>query len=405
MPNRKIKTISTPEVMSINGELRVLSKKDKYRQEVELWILNDIITENNWIYENLEKHRALFAGTPILVAYVGSKIGDGHNFTEIRDKDGNVSASFMAATAERIVGYFPNQDAIRIEEVDNVKWIVGSGYIWTWYAQELVSKLEQQGLKGMNVSVETLVNQGRNVNGAEIFTDYTILGTTILGDDVAPAVKNANIHVLSALGARDVKKITQLKVASMSNPRKSARNNDKGVTPMDERIADIPENATTESICEKDSCNASSEDILKAQIKELKDKLHKMESERDIAVQTAEGLRKAEINRRCEAVKDTILCRMSEVKAYSDVDIAEDICNDMMTDEQLKAYAEMENADGEFYGEIEARKEVDARCMSVMLNNSTRKATTADKYVWEAGINECSEQPSGISAAISRILK
>lgn len=86
---------------------------------VELWLLNDATTENGWRYEKLREHMGKFATTPILIAYVGSKIGDGHNFSEEKNPiTGEVSPSFMDATAERIVGFFEKKEDIRIEEKD-----------------------------------------------------------------------------------------------------------------------------------------------------------------------------------------------------------------------------------------------------------------------------------------------
>ena len=67
----------------------------------------------------------------------------------------------MSATAERIVGWFRDESDIRLETIDNKVWIVGTGYIWKWYAQELVAKLRGQGRgkSEMSVSIETLIDE------------------------------------------------------------------------------------------------------------------------------------------------------------------------------------------------------------------------------------------------------
>ena len=118
----KFKTVSAGgKMVSATGTLRILSEVDGWRQKVELWLLNSDVNRNNWRYINLEKHKDLFAETPILVAYVGDQIGDGHNFEEVREADGSVTASFMASTAERIVGFFKSAADIRIEEKDGKK--------------------------------------------------------------------------------------------------------------------------------------------------------------------------------------------------------------------------------------------------------------------------------------------
>ena len=55
-------------------------------------------------FSNVERYADPFLGTPILCAYVDGQVGDGHNMKEYEDPDGNTRYSFMAPTAERIVG-------------------------------------------------------------------------------------------------------------------------------------------------------------------------------------------------------------------------------------------------------------------------------------------------------------
>ena len=145
------------------------------------------------------------------MAYTGNKVGDGHNFRMKRDENGEAYASFTDANAERIVGWFKNEDDIRIEEKDGVRWIVGDGTIWSYYARELADLLTEQGAEGMDVSIETLVDNIREENGVEVFDDYQILGTTILGKGVNPAVAGAHIRSLSL---EDDLKNFKLRVAS-----------------------------------------------------------------------------------------------------------------------------------------------------------------------------------------------
>ena len=196
---------------TFTGKLKVLSKEDEFLYKVEVWLLNSEVNRNGWQYLNLDEHRALFADTPILVAYTGGKVGDGHNFRMKRDEKGEEYASFTDANAERIVGWFKNDSDIRIEEKDNVRWIVGDGTIWSYYAKELADMLTEQGAEGMDVSIETLVDSIRVENGVEIFDKYQILGTTILGKGVNPAVAGAHIRALSL---EDDLKDFKLRVAS-----------------------------------------------------------------------------------------------------------------------------------------------------------------------------------------------
>ena len=78
----RFKTEGDRQYRSMVGRMRVLAKESPFLYRVEVWLLNGLTNRNKWRYENLEQHRALFAGTPLLVAYVhgGNKVGDGHNF-------------------------------------------------------------------------------------------------------------------------------------------------------------------------------------------------------------------------------------------------------------------------------------------------------------------------------------
>lgn len=67
------------------GELRVMQQVSDYEFAVEIWVLRSGVNNNRWNYQNIEKHYLSFAGKPILCAYVGEKIGDGHNMRKTRD--------------------------------------------------------------------------------------------------------------------------------------------------------------------------------------------------------------------------------------------------------------------------------------------------------------------------------
>lgn len=204
------------KTVSIRSTLRLMEdENDKFLVPVELWLLNDGVNENGGQFLELAKNKRKFVNTPILTAYVGNKIGDGHNMEEKRLPNGDIVASFLAATAERIVGFFRDEKDIRMDEKDGKKWVVGKGYLWRWYAQELTNKLQERGLQGMDVSIEALTYDGTVEDGIERYRKYDVLGTTILGDDVEPAYADANIRILSELGAKNMKKITRLAVASL----------------------------------------------------------------------------------------------------------------------------------------------------------------------------------------------
>lgn len=431
------KTKSGSNFNSFKGELKLLADKKTQMQKVELWLLNDEINRNDWRYINLEEHRALFAGTPILVAYVGEKIGDGHNFEKVQKGD-KVYASFLKSTAERIVGYFENEKDIRIEEKDGKRWIVGQGWIWKWYAQELVEKLKEQGFEGMPISIETLIEEGHLEGSTEVFTKYQILGSTILGLDVMPAVADANIKVLSALGVETIKNET-LKVASMQerinkNPqtkkeketimnKKSLQGNFKGFNVIEvvgEKVALLSQdkheafvssavkdngeivegvktavNATVVFGEGEDEIKVSLDSVIKSietENEELKAKLSDGEKTIKALSDANEKMKTQEIARRKEAVKNAIDERFAEIKANSEAEFADDECDELKTEEKVNAFIAIENSDGKFIGDIEAKKDVDTRCMSKIIEAYKVKVNSQKKeFVWD-GLVETGEK-------------
>lgn len=446
----KVIVRTEPASHSIQGEIRVLSKKNKWMREVELWLVNDATTRNDGRYVDIDKRKDLFAETPILVAYKHGEVGDGHNFEEIRNPDGSITASFMGATSERIVGYFKKDTDLRIEERDGLKWVVGKGYIWEWYAQELVKKLEEQGLRGMSVSIETLIDEMRMEGTTEIYEKYQILGTTILGDNVTPAVKDANIRALSAIGVDAIRQMT-VRVASENQKIESQTKVKENKTVM--KVKDLagkfdgftvlavngsnvallsaegtPYMSTAELVDDKVNMGEISEiavnavfgegenavsvqldkitERLNAEIAELKARAEQAESERTTALNSLEAMQKAEKTRRKNAVKEAIKTHLAEIKDKIDVALSEEICADLSTDEKVEEYAEMES-EGEFCGDIQACKDVDSACMNEILKS--HRSESEHKYVWDIVANSQKEsedkEGSFANKAVKNVMK
>ena len=187
---------------TITGQLKVMETGNPKLYAVEIMALNSLVNRNGWQYINLQSHLNEFLDIPILTAYVGGGmvIGDGHNYNMRRDpQTGEEYASFTASDAERIVGWIPKDTSnVRLETVDGTEWVIVKGNLWSWYAKELVDQIARQG--SMEVSIETLVTDERQgEDGVEIEEKYLVLGITILGNGVQPAVAGANIKTLSEL--------------------------------------------------------------------------------------------------------------------------------------------------------------------------------------------------------------
>lgn len=462
----RLKTVKTDDkLVSAVGSLRILSEEDGLLQKVEVSLLNGDVNRNNWRYENLDEHRRLFAETPLLVAYKGNQIGDGHNFDEVRNPDGTVTTSFMSATAERIVGWFRDESDIRLETIDNKTWIIGTGYIWKWYAQELVAKLRGQGRgrSEMSVSIETLIDEMHMDGDTEVYTKYQILGTTILGDDVAPAVKDASIRALSAIGMTGIREIT-LRVASANPPPMKKCENEHGedtesgsvnkegeksmnsvrikeLTPLfpgfrlvtatengvvlyseDGDIyrasysvengdiipgAKVAANAVVTVGEGEDAISVAYDEIRKQdaeKIADLTERLNVAELSARNANETLDAMKKRENERRIEAVKTAIKTRFDEVRENAECELTEDACSALLTEEKIASYAALEDKDGKFCGDIAACKDVDALCMeAVIAAGKKRRENSEHRFAFD--IKPEQNEKDGLDQIISNMLK
>lgn len=447
------------KIVSFHGKLRCLAENNLTPQ-VEIMLLNSEVNRNNWQYTNLAEHRKLFARTPILISYKNGQLGAGHEMDESWSLDGKKRQSFMSETAERMVGVLGDEEDIRLETIDGTEWVIGKGIIYAFYAPELVERLKgtgnfmgvrQDGKKidgSMSISIETLVDEYHTEGDKEIYTKYRILGTTILGDQVSPAVENANIRALCALGIDGLREATQLRVASAKeqmqklNPQK---NNKKGVTKMKFNLEDLrgkfdkhtvlgvngcnvallsengrictyafnegeesilPERINTNAACKievgegEEVISLSPEQLLGTVMSKYNAEKTANETlaQENAALKTKIAtMEESEHKRRKNEIKDAIKAHLAEIKAdLSEIEVDE--CDDLMTDEKLDEYAKLED------GKETACKEVDCRVMKKVLEAKRLKTNSAKKkYAWEIDDGDGSPEKSGIETAISNI--
>lgn len=195
------------------GVLKVLNRDDDLNYNVSLRVMRSGVNRNNWDYRNIEKFADTFKGTPILCAYPGNQIADGHNMDETNWR-GEVIMDFTGPNSERIVGAIGEEDNdVRIEGDENgEQWIVANGKLWRFYNRQLCDTIAEQGL--MSVSAETEVSEEHEgENGTSVFTAWRGLGVTILHNTVAPAIPGANIQALRAMNSEKWNQL-KLKVAS-----------------------------------------------------------------------------------------------------------------------------------------------------------------------------------------------
>lgn len=408
-----------------SGSLRVLQKLNDDEFGVELWILRDGVNNNRWDFRNLEQHYKTFLGRPILCAYVGSKIGDGHNMREVRTPKGKTYYTFTDGTAERIVGIVSEDPAdIRLERVGGNTWIVAKGRLFAFYAPELVEKIVRTGR--MDVSAETEVKDGEKVGDVEIYSDWTGIGVTILGDDVAPAVPGARIAALAAMEEEFAG--VKLRAAALRNNEhnKGAENymNKRAIAKLAPkfegyRIVALSEDGLTVGMVDaggapytyrfaKDSGEVVSAKPTAARWKlslcagdvdfpvDMDEMLDHVVAEKKLSCQSAEDLQtrldaanekirameEAEHNRRVEAVKDCFVKVLADM-AEMDSEICAEVKNDILAMQaNADRYAALEQ-DGKFIGCETARAEAMAKFAEAQMKKlQAEKQRRSSAFAW-----------------------
>lgn len=411
-----------------SGILNVLQRLNKYEFAVELWIMRDGRNKNKWDYRNLQEHYLTFRGAPILCAYVGREIGDGHNMREVKDyKTGESYYTFTDGTAERIVGTISDDESdLSLQERDGHTWIVAKGRLWSFYAPELVDKIVRTGR--MEVSAETEVVPGREEYGYEVYTDWTGIGVTVLGDNVPPAIPGARIAALAAM--QDEFKEMKLRAASLSSETNKPKTSRKGVKKMNNKqaidrlapkfegykIVGLSDDCMRVALVNATGCAFSytfnaedGEEIIESRIrpaslstvyafdgedmdiavdmgdivdyvatncKTYNVVVADLQAQLDTANNTIKTMQDAEHKRRIEAVKTAVNAAADAIRnaaADDDADPSEDA---KAIADNAEQYASMEDK-GEFVGDKKAAHDLMAACMEKRLEkaqNSQRKS-------------------------------
>jgi hypothetical protein len=458
----KFKTSSTEQKYgSFTGKLKVLAQEDEFLFKVQLYLLNSAINRNNWQYLNLEKHRHLFENTPILVAYVnnGHTVGSGHNFEMKTDREGNEYASFTAPDAERIVGWFPDESKVRVENISGVDWIVGEAKIWAWYSKELVDVLKSaQGTDGMDISIETLITDMHMEGNTEVYDSYKILGTTILGRGVTPAVAGANVKALSVSDSLEKLK---LRVAAYELDKKSQeKSTKKGVKQLmnrkkkaeiqaqfpDYRVLEATEDGlkiillskkdgmaykyefvdgettivaerikpcaaiTTFKINEDEAVEvdvAEVNEAVSAELEKANEDKETAEKENKALQEKMDAMEAKEKKRRVMEAKSMVRTEFTKFNEDMDEDekVDEAVCKEIEDKADNGEFTECENKDGDWCGAEKACEELLAKCAKSLSVAKSKKASKNNStFAWD-NFKKNSSNKTGIEGLIERVNK
>lgn len=457
------------EVIDINeyracGSLTVLQRLNQYEFAVEIRMMREGINRNKWDYRNLDTYYQTFVGQPILCAFVNGKIGDGHNMREKTNRDtGERYYSFTDATSERIVGTLSNDiEDFSIVEENGEKWLVAKGRLWEFYAPELVQKIIRTGR--MDVSVETLVEDSQQDGEIEVFTKWTGLGVTILGDDVQPAIPNASIKALELLkdefaeaklkaasyeqsvgdeqtkeekiierGKNEMTSLTKRELSALRDTYfkdyrvlSASHDKEKGetlvclmkdgatyqyvlgdaeTTVQPERIVPIRVNATVSFDDERNLSVDTGDmiDTIASEYETLNAKYNELEAKANKANEELDALKKSEAKRRIKAAKKAAEDTLKAYNQTSDVKVSETILVKINEDIEKGEYSECEDKDGEWCGEEEVANDVLAECAKeVQKANEAKAAKERTQMVWTKDSAKHDEPLNGIEALLAR---
>lgn len=466
----KFKTVSATGATHriFEGQLRVCASDSKKNYKMQVMLLNDEVTLNQWRYTRVAEHAHEAEDIPLLYSVINGKVGNSHDFEIVTDKFGNQYASFIGAESEHPYGWLPSvvngEPNARMENIDGTDWLTATAYLPSFYNKEMIDELNKNGGR-MPISIETLVTKSHMEGNIEVEDEYSIVGVTILGVSTTPAVPGANIRKL-ALNGQTLKEL-KLRVASLAsadsntepqlNNKKQEKENRKsmkfltmddlngkfnGYTPVKisgrtvalisdtgrfcsytflenedtvvpERIEGIAVNCV---FGEGDNAITVSGDeligVYRSQLNAAQSALEKTTKETTEKINALEAklnkMTEAENKRRREAVKAAI---RDELKANQNcgVEIADNFCDDLLTDECIGKYAEMVDANDCFVGAERARECVGARCMERIRNGfkeQARRNAEQEHFSWANVIGKAAEGESDddVDASVRNIL-
>ena len=185
--------------VSLPIKFNLMENKKSNLQKCELWIMREGLNSNGSSFDlsGMDKASESLKNIPIL-AYIkkgedGEPDFDEHNMEYRFETDDEGNLCLKEHYLEVPIGVIPESNNYRLEKVNGHKWVVVDGYIWKSYSNEGYEILKRDEEK--SVSMEISVNRGEFSKNIYNILDYTYLGVTVLGSDVAPGISGAKIKM------------------------------------------------------------------------------------------------------------------------------------------------------------------------------------------------------------------
>lgn len=170
--------------------------KDERLMSVKLYAVAEGLNRNDssFTIESIIKALGGVINTPILAQF-DEKKNDvlGHELELKYDTETN-EYYYDFQKGERIIGIIPLDSKIEIEELNGKKWLTYTGYIFTNYNHQIKKMLEN--IKTKKISVEIKVNSSYMDGNIEIIEDFTLLGTTLLGEKISEGIPGAHLDLM-----------------------------------------------------------------------------------------------------------------------------------------------------------------------------------------------------------------
>lgn len=122
-----------------------------------------------------------------------------HNGEDRYDKEfGTMYWDCSGDKDEKILGVIRESDTVNIVTENGVNWLKISCALWTYYTYQQVKKLLKSKTK--KVSVEIMIDQCHcDDKGIMVIDKFTLLGITILGDQIKEGIPGARLNVLDLM--------------------------------------------------------------------------------------------------------------------------------------------------------------------------------------------------------------
>ena len=152
----------------------------------------------DFVIDSLEMARDTVSYAPILANIVKREDGEldanGHDVDFEMKVDYNGNVTFRETYIEKPVGVFlANSCEKKYDNNNNVYYLEAYGYIWKQYS-EIYDILKRDEIKDVSVEVEVQDGSYRDTDGVFEIRKFNVLGCTILGNGVLPAIDNSQIE-------------------------------------------------------------------------------------------------------------------------------------------------------------------------------------------------------------------